>query len=144
MGHKVIKLTESDLTNILKRVIKEQDEVTKENMAIQCFLNKKGIKDNAGKQLVVDGKIGTLPNSKSAQAISKYQANLRVYPADGSWGSDITERMSGSDKRILDECRRSAMDSGFSDVGKTIKQGIDKGFNKLGELGKVIDKGFSR
>ena len=37
---KVIKLTEADLTKIVKRVIKEQDEVYNGNMAIQCFLNK--------------------------------------------------------------------------------------------------------
>jgi hypothetical protein len=45
MAKKIIKLNESDLMNIVKRVIKEQDENYKINMAIQCFLNKKGIKD---------------------------------------------------------------------------------------------------
>lgn len=41
MAQKVIKLTEGDLRNIVKRVIKEQDENYKANITIQCFLNKK-------------------------------------------------------------------------------------------------------
>ena len=51
MTKKIIKLTVGDLMNIVKRVIKEQDENYKINMAIQCFLNKKGIKDDAGQPL---------------------------------------------------------------------------------------------
>jgi hypothetical protein len=47
MGKKVIKLTESDLTRIVKRVIAEQEEGDYKR-GIQCFLNKRGIKDDGG------------------------------------------------------------------------------------------------
>jgi len=100
---KVIKLTESDLTNIVKRVIKEQNETYNYNMAIQCFLNKKGIKDDAGQALKMDGSIGRLPNSKSAQAITKYQQMIKVTP-DGVWGNDTNERMPNVDKVIFKQC----------------------------------------
>jgi hypothetical protein len=36
---KIIRLTESDLTKIVKRVIKEQDEESKNMVAVQKFLN---------------------------------------------------------------------------------------------------------
>ncbi len=40
MAKKVIKLTESDLTRIVKRVIAEQEDGNYKK-GIQCFLNKK-------------------------------------------------------------------------------------------------------
>lgn len=100
---KVIKLTEADLTKIVKRVIKEQDEVYNGNMAIQCFLNKKGIKDDAGQALKMDGSIGRLPDSKSAQAIAKYQAKIGV-ETDGVWGTNTLNRMPNADKVIFKQC----------------------------------------
>lgn len=103
MAKKIIKLTENDLRNIVKRVIQEQDENYQANIVIQCFLNKKGIKDDAGQQLKLDGSIGRLPNSKSAQAISKYQSSIGV-AADGVWGYDTTTKMSPKDKTIYDAC----------------------------------------
>jgi hypothetical protein len=103
MTKKIIKLTEGDLMNIVKRVIKEQDENYKANMIIQCFLNKKGIKDDAGQQLKLDGSIGRLPNSKSAQAIAKYQTRIGV-EADGVWGYDTSEKMPPADKKLYDAC----------------------------------------
>ena len=68
---KIIRLTEKDLTKLVKRVIKEQSDMTKYNynMAVQCFLTKKGIKDNSGQKLEMDGRIGSYPKSKTAQAI---------------------------------------------------------------------------
>ena len=78
MTKKIIRLTERDLTNIVKRVISEQDVDSNYNRAIQCFLNKKGIKDNTGQPLKLDGSIGNLPNSKSAQAIVKYQKKIGI------------------------------------------------------------------
>ena len=39
------------------------------NCGIQCFLNKKGVRDDAGQPLKIDGSIGNYPKSKSAQAI---------------------------------------------------------------------------
>lgn len=100
---KVVKLTENDLKNIVKRVIKEQDENYKINMTIQCFLNKKGIKDDAGQSLKLDGSIGNLPNSKSAQAVAKYQSMIKVTP-DGVWGEDTMDAMPEKDKVIFKQC----------------------------------------
>ena len=100
---KVVKLTENDLKNIVKRVIKEQDENYKINMTIQCFLNKKGIKDDAGQSLKLDGSIGNLPNSKSAQAIAKYQSSIGV-ESDGVWGYNTNTKMPPKDKVIYKQC----------------------------------------
>ena len=103
MAQKIIKLTENDLRNIVKRVIQEQDENYKANITIQCFLNKKGIKDGSGQPLKLDGSIGTLPNSKSAQAIAKYQSKIGV-EADGVWGYDTGQKMPNSDKETFKQC----------------------------------------
>jgi len=103
MRKKIIKLTESDLTRIVKRVIKEQSEEYNYNKAIQCFLNKKGIKDDTGKPLVIDGSIGNYPKSKSAQAIAKYQSKIGV-EADGVWGYDTNQKMPSADKAIFKQC----------------------------------------
>ena len=119
MAKKIIKLNEGDLMNIVKRVIKEQDENYKINMAIQCFLNKKGIKDDSGQSLKLDGSIGNLPNSKSAQAIAKYQGKLGV-EQDGVWGYDTNTKMPAKDKEIYKQC--------ISDHGDI----IDKGMHLLG------------
>jgi hypothetical protein len=119
MGKKVIKLTEGDLMNIVKRVIKEQDDNYKINMAIQCFLNKKGVKDDSGQSLKLDGSIGNLPNSKSAQAIAKYQSSIGV-DDDGVWGYETNTKMPPKDKMIYKQC--------ISDHGDI----IDKGMHWLG------------
>lgn len=74
------------------------------NLAIQCFLNKKGVKDDAGKALVMDGSIGNYPKSKSAQAIAKYQSMINVYPVDGVWGEDTMDKMPEKDKVIFKQC----------------------------------------
>ena len=103
MTKKIIKLTEGDLMNIVKRVIKEQDENYKANIIIQCFLNKKGIKDNAGQSLKLDGSIGNLPKSKSAQAIANYQSKIGV-EADGVWGYNTSTKMPPADKKLYDAC----------------------------------------
>ena len=73
-------------------------------MAIQCFLNKKGVKDDAGQPLKMDGAIGNYPKSKSAQAIAKYQTMIRVYPVDGIWGEITMETMPEKDKVIFKQC----------------------------------------
>lgn len=74
------------------------------NMAIQCFLNKKGVKDDDGKPLKMDGSIGNWPKSKSAQAIANYQSMIKVYPADGVWGEDTMDAMPDKDKVIFKQC----------------------------------------
>lgn len=120
MKTKIIKLTESDLTRIVKRVIKEQTEGYNLNKAIQCFLNKKGVKDASGQTLKIDGSIGNYPKSKSAQAIYNYQSKIGVYPADGVWGEDTKNKMPNKDKEMFKQC--------VSDYGDI----FDKGAHWLG------------
>lgn len=71
---------------------------------IQCFLNKKGVKDNEGNELKLDGSIGNLPKSKSAQAIATYQRMIKAYPVDGVWGDDTMKAMPEADKKIFKDC----------------------------------------
>lgn len=85
---KVIRLTEADLTKIVKRVIKEQGEDRKLTMAVQKFLNDKNVM-NAG--LEVDGLTG--PNSQTEKAIMKLQGMLGVYPTDGKWGEETEKAL---------------------------------------------------
>ena len=83
MGKKVIRLTESDLQKIVRRVVSEQSEEIKHTKAVQKFLNDKKVMDA---KLVPDGKTG--PNSETEKAIMKLQGMLGVYPTDGVWGPD--------------------------------------------------------
>jgi peptidoglycan hydrolase-like protein with peptidoglycan-binding domain len=85
---KVIRLTEADLTKIVKMVIKEQGEDRKLTMAVQKFLNDKNVM-NAG--LEVDGLTG--PNSQTEKAIMKLQGMLGVYPTDGKWGEETEKAL---------------------------------------------------
>jgi murein L,D-transpeptidase YcbB/YkuD len=103
---KIIRLTEKDLTKLVKRVIKEQSDMTtyNYNMAVQCFLNKKGIKDDSGQTLKMDGSIGNYPKSKTAQAIVKYQSMIGV-DSDGVWGPDTMDKMPNADKTIYKQCK---------------------------------------
>ena len=87
-----------------RQYLSEQTEMAKINMAVQCFLNKKEITDNEGGEIVVDGSIGKLPNSKSAQAISKYQSEVGVNP-DGVWGFNTAKAMSNEDIELMKDCR---------------------------------------
>lgn len=91
---KVIKLTESDLTKVVKRVITEQMYHREHVFRIQAFLNKR---INAGLEL--DGRTG--PNSKTADAIAKYQQMIGVYPTDGVWGPKTYDKMPEKDKVML-------------------------------------------
>ena len=81
MAKKIIRLTESDLENIVKKVIREQSEERKMTMAIQKFLNQV-----MNAKLEVDGLTGQ--NSKTEAAIMKLQQMLGVTPTDGVWGPD--------------------------------------------------------
>jgi len=87
---KVIRLTESDLTKIVKRVIKEQDEETKNMVAVQKFLNNRYKSDKTFRPLATDGKTG--PNSQTERAIMRYQSEKRL-AADGQIGHDTMEQM---------------------------------------------------
>lgn len=90
---KVIKLTESDLEQIVRRVIKEQSEERKLIMAVQKFLNDK---DVLNAKLVEDGKTGE--GSQTEKAIMKLQQMLKVLPADGVWGEDTQEALEKNPK----------------------------------------------
>lgn len=108
---KRIIVSEDERTRILEqhksykvtKLISEQDENVIANKTIQCFLNKKGITDESGQKIVVDGSIGNYPKSKSAQAIFKYQGLLNV-TQDGVWGRETMDKMSESDKKMYSEC----------------------------------------
>jgi peptidoglycan hydrolase-like protein with peptidoglycan-binding domain len=106
MNKKVIRLTESDLTRIVERVITEQSEERKFIRGIQQFLNQK-IRAN----LTVDGKAG--PNSATEAAISKYQSMIGVYPSDGVWGDQTWNKMPEKDKKLLNNL--IAEEGGFLD-----------------------------
>jgi hypothetical protein len=83
MGKKVIRLTESDLQKIVRRVVSEQSEEIKHTKAVQKFLNDKEVMDA---KLVPDGKTGA--GSQTEKAIMKLQDILGVIPTDGTWGED--------------------------------------------------------
>lgn len=87
---KIIRLTENDLENIVKKVIREQLDDREFTMAIQEFLNDRYKKDSKFKPLVVDGKTG--PNSKTEAAIERYQSEKGL-AADGQIGPDTTNAM---------------------------------------------------
>jgi hypothetical protein len=100
-------LTESQYNKLMDKLLSEQPEHYNYNMAIQCFLNKKGIKDDAGQPLKMDGSIGKYPNSKSAQAILKYQTMIKVSPEymDGVWGEMTMLKMPPADMKIFKDCK---------------------------------------
>jgi len=85
---KVIRLTEDDLTKIVKRVMKEQSEERKHTLAVQKFLNDKRI---LNAKLVEDGKTG--PYSETEKAITKLQEILGVIPTDGTWGEQTEDAL---------------------------------------------------
>jgi murein L,D-transpeptidase YcbB/YkuD len=95
--------------NSYKISLNEQSEMSKGNKAIQCFLNKKGITDDAGQKLTVDGSVGRYPNSKSAQAIYKYQTKIGV-EADGVWGKNTMDKMPSADMKMFKECESEFQD----------------------------------
>lgn len=97
---KVIRLTESDLATLVKRVITEQSEERKFTMVIQKFLNNKKIYGDNNKPLVVDGRTDNNMTSQTAQAIAKYQKMIGAN-VDGVWGEDTAEKMPQNDAKML-------------------------------------------
>ena len=90
---KKIIITESQLKKVVDRVLNEADLTNYNfNKAVQLFLIKKKITDSNNQPVIKDGSIGRLPNSKSAQAIAKYQTTIGVAP-DGVFGYDTMEKM---------------------------------------------------
>lgn len=121
----IISDTEKDSIRQMHESFKQNERVflnendfkpeTTNKKAIQCFLNKKGIKDNSGNVLDVDGSIGTYPASKTAQAIYKYQQMIGA-PADGVWGEETMNYMKGkfeTDKNLFNKCKSET--GGFFD-----------------------------
>lgn len=82
--------------------LNEQEENLKYNKAIQNFLNEKGITDDKGQKLEIDGKIGNYPGSRTAQAIFKYQSQIGVR-TDGVWGDDNGETVSKMKKSFSND-----------------------------------------
>lgn len=105
---KKIIITESQLKKVVGRVLNEEDLTNYNfNNAVQSFLIKKKITDSNNQPVKKDGSIGRLPNSKSAQAIAKYQTTIGVTP-DGVFGYDTTEKMKTkfpNDYKLWLECK---------------------------------------
>src|SRR5210317_1305112 len=99
-------IKKQNITETLEAVVSSMSdpELQKYNKAIQCFLNKKGITDDDGDKLVIDGLIGDLEEeSKSAQAIARYQGMINAYPVDGVWGQITMSKMTPGDKEKYNE-----------------------------------------
>ena len=103
MAKKVIRLTENDLTNIVKRVISEQNVEREFVRAIQRFLISKKITGDNKQPLVVDGKTDNNLTSQTAQAISKYQAAIGCRRNDGVWGDETWNKMPPQDRQQLED-----------------------------------------
>ena len=105
---KKIIITESQLKKVVDRVLNEEDLTNYNfNNAVQSFLIKKKITDSNNQPVKKDGSIGRLPNSKSAQAIAKYQTTIGVTP-DGVFGYDTMEKMKTkfpNDYKLWLECK---------------------------------------
>lgn len=92
-------------------LVTEQNESPELKRAIQCFLNKKGYRDNNNQPLKVDGLLA----GKTAEALSKYQSKLGV-DADGVWGPMTQNKMPVKDVQIFKQC--------VSDEGSFIDKGL--------------------
>lgn len=107
-------ISEEERSNIRSRygLINEQTDDMKFKKGIQCFLNKKGFRDDSNQVLKVDGLIA----GKTSEALSKYQSKIGVSPADGVWGPMTQSKMPNSDVQIFKQC--------VSDEGDFIDKGL--------------------
>lgn len=124
MTKKVIRLTESDLTNIVKRVISEQNMEREFVTAIQKFLNAKKITGDNRQPLMVDGKTDINQTSQTSQAISKYQASIGCRRNDGVWGEETWSKMPLKDRQQLEDLvadEGGPIDQFINWVGKKIR-----------------------
>lgn len=103
MTKKIIRLTEADLTKLVKRVISEQNMDREFVRAIQRFLNSKKITGDNKQPLMVDGKTDINQTSQTSQAISKYQAAIGCRRNDGVWGEETWTKMPPKDKKELQD-----------------------------------------
>lgn len=106
-------ISEEERSDIRSRygLVTEQNESPELKKGIQCFLNKKGIKDNSNQPLKVDGLLA----GKTAEALSKYQSKIGV-TADGVWGPETQNKMPNNDVQIFKQC--------ISDNGSFIDKGL--------------------
>ena len=106
-------ISEEERSDIRSRygLVNEQNESPELKKGVQCFLNKKGFKDDSNKPLSVDGKW----DERTAQALSKYQSKIGV-TADGVWGSETQNKMNDRDVQIFKQC--------VSDEGSFIDKGL--------------------
>ena len=106
-------ISEEEKRDIRSRygLVTEQSDEVRMKKAIQCFLNKKGHKDNNNQPLKVDGLLA----GKTAEALSKYQSKLGI-DADGVWGPMTRDKMPEKDVQIFKQC--------ISDEGSFIDKGL--------------------
>ena len=106
-------ISEEERSDIRSRygLVNEQNEPIEFKKAIQCFLNKKGFRDDSNQPLRVDGLLA----SKTQEALSKYQSKIGV-DADGTWGPMTQNKMPDKDVQIFKQC--------ISDEGSFIDKGL--------------------
>jgi hypothetical protein len=107
-------ISEEEKKDIRSRygLVNEQNEPVEFKKAIQCFLNKKGFKDDSNQPLKVDGLLA----GKTKEALTKYQSKIGVYPTDGVWGPVTQNKMPKNDVQIFKQC--------ISDEGDIIDKGL--------------------
>ena len=106
-------ISEEEKRDIRSRygLVNEQNESPELKRAIQCFLNKKGFKDESNQPLKIDGLLA----GKTAEALRKYQVKIGV-DADGVWGYMTQNKMPDKDVQIFKQC--------VSDNGDLIDKGL--------------------
>lgn len=106
-------ISEEEKRDIRSRygLVNEQNESPELKRAIQCFLNKKGFKDESNQPLKIDGLLA----GKTAEALRKYQVKIGV-DADGVWGPMTQNKMPDKDVQIFKQC--------VSDNGDLIDKGL--------------------
>jgi hypothetical protein len=124
MAKKIIRLTENDLTKLVKRVISEQNLEREFVTAIQRFLTLKKITGDDGQPLQLDGRTDNNLKSKTAQAISKYQRAIGCRRTDGVWGEETWSKMPPQDRQQLEDLvaeEGGPIDQFINWIGKKIR-----------------------
>jgi peptidoglycan hydrolase-like protein with peptidoglycan-binding domain len=124
MAKKIIRLTENDLTKLVKRVISEQNLERDFVTAIQRFLISKKITGDDRQPLKLDGRTDNNLKSQTAQAISKYQAAIGCRRNDGVWGEETWSKMPPQDRQQLEDLvaeEGGPIDQFINWIGKKIR-----------------------
>jgi len=87
---KVLRLTESELISVIKKVIKEQTQKESPEImkAKQYYLKKHGYTKN-----IPDFKVDGYYGESTKKAIQNFQHKLGVLPEDGIWGEETFKKM---------------------------------------------------